>query len=181
MKNSLLVLKVLLTVVLLLSNFTTKTDGSKSFHSADELALFKSSLQGPIGPGEYFLPSESCRGCHGFDTLMQANIDEDGMDVNLFDRWEGSMMAFAAKDPLWRAKVSHEIMTNPAHSLTLQTKCTSCHAPMGHYNAIYNGATSYTISDLVNDSLGLDDVAKGYYHVRIKTMEGEIVKRLTVH
>jgi len=159
MKKSLAVLSVLLGSVLLLSNFTIRMDAAKPFHTPAELASLKSFAQTPIGPGEYFLPSSSCQGCHGFDTLFLANIDENGMDVNLFDRWESSMMAFSAKDPLWRAKVSHEIMINPGHADELQTSCTSCHAPMGHYTAIYGGATSYTIADLVNDSLGLDGVS----------------------
>jgi hypothetical protein len=159
MKKSLLVLLSLLSVVFFLSNFTIKLDPVKSYHTQEELELIHSKMQIPIGPGEYFQPSESCRGCHGYDTLMQANIDENGNDVNLFDRWEASMMAFSAKDPFWRAKVSHEILTNPAHSNILQTKCTSCHAPMGHYNAIYGGATSYTIADLINDTLGIDGVS----------------------
>ena len=38
------------------------------------------------------------------------------------------MMANSARDPFWRAKVSHEILVNPAHSVGLQDKCTSCHA-----------------------------------------------------
>ncbi len=159
MKKSIWVLSILLVTVLFLSNFTIKLDAAKPFHTPEELASLEFLTQVPIGPGEYFQPSSSCRGCHGFDTLMQANIDENGMDVNLFDRWESTMMAFSAKDPLWRAKVSHEILINPNHALGLQTKCTSCHAPMGHYNAIYGGATSYTIADLVNDTLGLDGVS----------------------
>ncbi|MBL0341570.1 MAG: T9SS type A sorting domain-containing protein [Bacteroidetes bacterium] len=157
MRKSLLVLTILIGAILFLSNFTIKLDSAKPFHSAEELVLLKSQI--PIGPGEYFQPSSSCKGCHGYDTLMQSNIDENGMDVNLFDHWESTMMALAAKDPLWRAKVSHEITINPAHALGLQTKCTSCHAPMGHYTAIYGGATSYTIAGLVNDTLGLDGVS----------------------
>jgi hypothetical protein len=156
MKRPLIVLLLLGGVVLALANFTIPTDAAKPFHTPEELAYF---AQIPIGPGEYFQPSSSCRGCHGSDSLGQANVDENGMDVNLFDRWQSTMMAFSAKDPLWRAKVSHEILVNPAHATGLQTKCTSCHAPMGHYTAIYHGATSYTIADLVNDSLGLDGVS----------------------
>jgi hypothetical protein len=159
MKNSLLVIALLIGAVFFLSNFTVKMDHAKSYHSSEELQMFQNALQNPIGPGDYFLTSQSCRGCHGFDSLGQANIDENGVDINLFDHWEGSMMALSAKDPFWRAKVSHEILTNPAHSNALQTKCTSCHAPMGHYDAIYNGATEYTIADLINDSLGLDGVS----------------------
>jgi hypothetical protein len=30
---------------------------------------------------------------------------------------------------------------------------------MGHYNAVFHGATTYTISDLINDTLGLDGVS----------------------
>lgn len=159
MKKKILVLSGLLISVLLLSNFTIKLDAAKPYHTAEELETFSQIAGNPLGPGEYFLTSQSCRGCHGYDTLMQANIDENGNDVNLFDRWEGSMMALSAKDPLWRAKVSHESLVNPAHANALETKCTSCHAPMGHYNAIYGGATSYTLADLVNDTLGLDGVS----------------------
>jgi hypothetical protein len=154
-----LVLSGLLVAVLLLSNFTVRMDAQKSFHSQEELELYQQMGSTPIGPGEYFQTSNSCRGCHGYDTLMQSNIDENGQDVNLFDRWEGSMMALSAKDPLWRAKVSHESLVNPAHSNALESKCTSCHAPMGHYNAIYGGATHFTLSDLLNDTLGLDGVS----------------------
>lgn len=157
MNKNIIVLSLLIGVILFLSNFTIKMDSAQPFHTAEELILLKS--QTPIGPGQYFQPSASCKGCHGYDTLMQSNIDENGMDVNLFDHWESTMMALAAKDPLWRAKVSHEITINPAHALGLQTKCTSCHAPMGHYTAMYGGATSYTIADLINDSLGLDGVS----------------------
>src|SRR5689334_22078717 len=140
MKDGIVVLSMLLGAVIILSNFTIRLDAAKSFHTPEELEALK--MMTPIGPGKYFHPSTSCRGCHGFDTLYAANIDENGNDVNLFDHWESTMLAFSAKDPLWRAKVSHEITVNPAHALELQTKCTSCHPPMGHYTAIYHGATS---------------------------------------
>jgi hypothetical protein len=135
MKNRLLVVFLLSVSVFFLSNFTIRLDHAKSYHSHEELQMFQNAMQNPIGPGDYFLTSQSCRGCHGFDSLGLANIDENGVDINLFDHWEGSMMALSAKDPFWRAKVSHEILTNPAHAVGLQTKCTSCHAPMGHYDA----------------------------------------------
>lgn len=159
MKKSLAVLSILIGLILVLSNFTIRMDAALPFHSAEELAAIHQRMQTPIGPGQYFQPSSSCQGCHGYDTLGFANIDENGMDVNLFDHWQSTMMALSAKDPLWRAKVSQEILVNPAHANELQTKCTSCHAPMGHYNAVFHGATTYTISDLINDTLGLDGVS----------------------
>jgi hypothetical protein len=130
------------------------------FHSKAELDYFRGNqTHEPIQPGEYFLLSRHCKACHGFDTLGVGNITPDGQDVNLYDDWRGTMMALSAVDPLWRAKVSHEILVNPAHSTELQTKCTSCHAPMGHYTAMFHGQTTYTIQDLENDSLGLDGVS----------------------
>lgn len=159
MKKSLAVLSILIGLILVLSNFTIRMDAALPFHSAEELAAIHQRMQTPIGPGQYYQPSSSCQGCHGYDTLGFANIDENGMDVNLFDHWQSTMMALSAKDPLWRAKVSQEILVNPAHANELQTKCTSCHAPMGHYNAVFHGATTYTISDLINDTLGLDGVS----------------------
>jgi hypothetical protein len=132
------------------------------FHTPKEIQSLKKILgdRGSIlDQGEYFIHSYNCTGCHGYDSLQQYNIDANGNDVNLVDDWKSTMMALSAKDPFWRAKVSHEILVNPGISMEIQNKCTSCHAPMGHYNAIFNGASHYTLNDLYNDSLGLDGVA----------------------
>ncbi|MCD6066439.1 MAG: Por secretion system C-terminal sorting protein [Bacteroidetes bacterium] len=140
--------------------FTTKT-----FHSEKEREFLKEVMQkdevlrNPIDTGQYFLHSSECKTCHGFDTLHYANIDANGVSVNVYDDWESTMMANSATDPLWRAKVSHEILVNPGHSLQLQDKCTSCHAPMGHYTSKFHGNTYYTINDLIADSLGLNGVS----------------------
>lgn len=131
----------------------------KTFHTPEEKKTLQAILQTPIDTGEYFLHSENCRTCHGHDSAGYANLDHNGNDVNLFDDWQSTMMANSAKDPLWRAKVSHEILVNPAHSLELQDKCTSCHAPMGHFTSFFKGNPHYTISDLDNDTLGQDGVS----------------------
>lgn len=129
------------------------------FHTPAELASLKQLVHTPLVPGEWFMTSASCRGCHGYDTLGLANVNENGDDVNLFSHWESSMMALSAKDPLWRAKVSQEILVNPAHAAELQDKCTSCHAPMGNYNSRFRGNPHYGLADLYADSLGLDGVS----------------------
>ena len=67
-------------------------------------------------------------------------------------------MGLAGVDPLWRAKVRHEALTNPGHSEELQNLCTSCHAPMGHFTAFYRNEGHYTLEDLEQDSLGLSGV-----------------------
>lgn len=130
----------------------------KQFHSEKEKELLHN-IATPIANGQYFLHSQECKTCHGFDSLHYANIDADGVSVNVYDDWESTMMANSARDPLWRAKVSHEILVDPAHSLELQNKCTSCHAPMGHYTSKFHGNAHYTIADLEIDSLGLNGVA----------------------
>ncbi len=144
-----------------------------AFHDQAELKAFRNS-RAAIDSGEYFLGSVRCQGCHGFDTLHVANIDANGTDINLYDDWQSSMMALSAKDPLWRAKVSHEILVDPGHSEILQTKCTSCHAPMGHFSAMFKGALTYTIADMLNDTLGLNGVACGGCHEIAKDSIGSM-------
>src|ERR1043166_8648950 len=109
----------------------------KTFHTQAEKDFFESRVLNPIAPGEYFLHSSHCQGCHGYDSAQVSNIDEAGNSVNLFDHWQSTMMANSARDPLWRGKASHEILVNPSHANELQNKCTECHAPMGRYTAFY--------------------------------------------
>src|SRR5688572_24179153 len=134
-----------------------KTPAPDVFHSEAERLAFRGI--NVLDSGEYVLTSAHCRGCHGFDSAGVANIDEDGFDVNLFDHWQTSMMAQSARDPFWRAKVSHEILVNPGHAAELQDKCTSCHAPMGKYTSLFHGNAHYGLADLALDSLGMDGVS----------------------
>ena len=158
MKNKFTVLFLVMTVILFLrSAFVGNTH--EAFHSAEEISFFKLHFMPPLDSGQYFSIPQNCKGCHGFDSLGLANVDANGMDVNLYDDWETSMMALSAVDPFWRAKVSHEILVNPANSLELQTLCTKCHAPLGHYTAFYKGQPHYTLADLSIDSLGKSGVS----------------------
>ena len=118
-----------------------------------------------IDSGEFFIGAKLCNGCHGYDSTHLANIDFLGNDVNVFDDWRSTMMANSARDPFFHAKVSHEITVNPSHSLELQTKCLDCHAPMGKFTAFYHGATSYTLNDLFNDTLGIEGISCMSCHI----------------
>lgn len=136
-----------------------------AFHTPKEHKFFSDNLRGgPIEPGEYFLHSDNCKGCHGYDSLGYG-LTSGGVDVNIYDDWRATMMANSARDPMWRAKVSHEILVNPSHANELQNTCTSCHAPMGHYTSRYKGNPFYTIADMLSDSLGLDGIACFACHV----------------
>ncbi len=154
----------------------------KSFHSEGEIASFKQMLNRQVDPVDstiIFPTFYHCEGCHGHDMQMNAMLDSDGNDVNVVDNWRATMMANSAKDPFWRAKVSHEILVNPNHSLDLQTKCTSCHAPNGHYTALLRGAQHYTIDEMLLDTVAMDGVNCASCHMiaeegLAETFSGEI-------
>lgn len=131
------------------------------FHEDFEIAYFEMLQDSllPMGFNDLFAASGECIQCHGFDTAGIASINMAGEDINVVDDWRASMMANSAKDPFWRAKVSHEVFLYPQHKNAIETKCTACHAPLGHFNAIHNGANFYTIDSLVSDTIALDGVS----------------------
>ena len=135
------------------------------FHSR----VFLSAYGGlPDTLNSLFTGSGKCAGCHATDPNYFASLVgqtyppipiPDARDVNPTDMWRSSIMANSAKDPFWRAKVAHEVAVNPEHQLDLEDKCTSCHAPLGHFAAKHDGITHYTMEMLVSDSLALDGVS----------------------
>lgn len=196
MKKSTLLVLLVPPLVAALAFYPVENQSDK-FHSASELALFHSmankmqpagskqalnSSNSQISPS--FLPIDSnilfptaktCGGCHGHDPLMHALVTTSGEDVNIYDDWRSTMMANSAKDPFWRAKVSHELMVNPSHSLELQDKCTSCHAPAGHYQAkLHDYKEFYLLSDLYTDTLGLDGVTCQVCHAQSPELLGDL-------
>ena len=136
------------------------------YHSRVELALLQEMLLNPpVDTNLYFGTSSHCYGCHSTDFNEIGLVDSDGNDVAMFEDWSSSMMANSAKDPFWRAKVSHESVTLPEHADAIQNTCTTCHAPMGHYTAAFHGELPYTMSDLLADTLGLDGVSCSVCHM----------------
>ena len=132
-------------------------------------AFFRSDVLGglPDTINALFYGSGKCAGCHGEDPNDLASIAgqsfpmeplPDGWDVNVVDDWRSSIMANSTKDPFWRAKVRHEVITNPGHAVELEDKCTSCHAPVGHFAAHHEGAEYYSLLEALTDSLALDGV-----------------------
>lgn len=111
------------------------------------------------GWNELFAASGECNGCHGYDPLQQASVTSDSTDINVVDDWRATMMANSAKDPFWRAKVSHESLVTLSLQAEIETSCTDCHAPLGFYNAMHLGMPHYTMEDLKMDSIALDGVS----------------------
>ncbi len=79
---------------------------------------------------EHFSGSQNCARCH--DGIVD---ESNGKDVSIVKSWKSSMMANAAIDPLWRAKVASEIKRNPQHKETIEKKCSRCHTPMATVEA----------------------------------------------
>ena len=158
---------------------------SQPFHSR----AFMSAYGGlPDTSNALFTGSGKCAGCHGTDPNSFASLVgqtypaiplPDGHDVNPTDQWRSSLMANSAKDPFWRAKVAHEVAVNPDHQLELEDKCTSCHAPLGHFNAHHLGQDHYSMAQLFQDSLALDGVSCVACHQQAPTVgtafSGELV------
>jgi len=104
----------------------------------------------PYGYNELFAGSGECLLCHNSMT------NSYGDSIGILNDWRSTMMAHSAKDPFWRAKVSHETLVNPSHAQELEDVCTRCHSPVGHFNAHFLGFSSYGIDAMENDPLALD-------------------------
>lgn len=153
-------------IVITLAALPQKEDAKKPFHQPEELKILKHLMKVrsmhealAVDTTTFFPLAQRCGQCHGYDPTGFSQVTTSGVDVNTYDAWRSSMMANAAKDPFWRAKVNHESMVNPGHSAALQDKCTSCHAPSGHYQAkLHDGAMYYLFDQAISDTLGLDGV-----------------------
>ena len=57
------------------------------------------------------------------------------------------MMANAAKDPVWQAKVSSEVARFPALQAVIEKKCVTCHMPMAETQAVAEGQPVTALGD----------------------------------
>ncbi|NQT63683.1 MAG: T9SS type A sorting domain-containing protein [Candidatus Marinimicrobia bacterium] len=125
--------------------------------------LFAQSL--PTETSTLFSGSGSCAVCHTQAGPNTAALrDSHGKDVSPTTYWRSTMMANAATDPLWQAKVQAEIASNPQLQSVIEDKCTSCHAPMGNTQAGYDGQPDYTIAEMLESPLGMDGVSCAVCH-----------------
>ncbi len=66
--------------------------------------------------------------------------DQAGNDVSIDKHWRSVMMANAARDPVYLAKVSSEIARTPALQATIENKCSVCHMHMAFAQSRVNGS-----------------------------------------
>ncbi|HON67499.1 MAG TPA: PQQ-dependent sugar dehydrogenase [Phycisphaerae bacterium] len=86
-----------------------------------------------IGKIDLFATSAVCAACHTDLT------DGAGNDVSIDRHWRSTMMANAARDPYFVAKVSAEVALFPAQQADIEAKCATCHTGMARTQALANG------------------------------------------
>jgi len=86
--------------------------------------------------------------------------DAAGTDVSVDTHWRSAMMANAARDPFYLAKVTSEIERNPDLRAALEDKCSLCHMPMAYTQAKVDGvAPTMFESGFLNKDNGLNKAA----------------------
>jgi hypothetical protein len=88
-----------------------------------------------------FAGSGICVVCHALLT------DAAGNDVSIDKQWRSVMMANAAHDPLFLAKVTSEIQRTPALQAAIEEKCSRCHMPMAFTQANVDGTARAIFGD----------------------------------
>lgn len=78
-----------------------------------------------------FTTHETCALCHDETRRGTAMRDAEDRNVAPVDLWRSSMMANAARDPLWQAVVALEAAATPSRASDIEGVCLRCHAPMG--------------------------------------------------
>ncbi len=113
--------------------------------SAAGLAVFET---------ENFIGSGKCAVCH------ELLVDSGGNDMSIPGHWRSTMMANAARDPIWQAKVSSEVKRNPALKEIIEEKCATCHMPMAWTQAYKKGAARMVLGNgLLNPQHSLNEAA----------------------
>ncbi|MEW6221508.1 MAG: hypothetical protein AB1634_18525 [Thermodesulfobacteriota bacterium] len=88
----------------------------------------------------HFLGAARCDACHDLLT------DAQGNDMSITRHWRSTMMANAAKDPFWQAKVASEVVRLPGLAPVIETKCANCHMPMAYVEATAEGGANSPVA-----------------------------------
>jgi hypothetical protein len=122
-----------------------------------------------------FAGSGNCAACH---TSLR---DASGKDVSIDTHWRSTMMANAAKDPFWQAKVSSEVLRTPGLQSVIEDKCATCHMPMARTQAKVLGLPATILGDgFLNEanpfhSLAMDGVSCSLCHQITEAGLGEAI------
>ena len=96
---------------------------------------------------EHFATAGVCAECHENADGATAMRDSKGDPIGQYDLWQATMMANAARDPLFRAVVSAEVARNPGLQTEIEGTCLQCHSPMAHQEALFAGTSAPGLAD----------------------------------
>ncbi|MCO4844382.1 MAG: DUF5011 domain-containing protein [Sulfurovum sp.] len=108
----------------------------------------------------HFSGSKNCAFCH--DGIS----DSTSKDVSIAKVWHSTMMANAATDPLWKAKVATEVNEHPEFKADIEAKCSRCHTPMATVEATFDDPTGSTV--VLTGADGFFDPGHEYYHAAMQ-------------
>ncbi len=131
---------------------------SQNFHKQWNNQISSFAIDPPDLYNDYFAGAGTCLMCHN------SQVDEQGNSIAILNDWRSTMMANAARDPFWQAKVSHETLVNPQLKDEIETVCIRCHAPMGSLEVFYNGEEHYSLDQMNADPLAMDGVSCSVCH-----------------
>jgi hypothetical protein len=172
-KNPAIVAFVLVAVVIFVSYGFVPADGK--YHGSISGSVLRSGIL-TTSVGQYFTGSGNCVACHDTDPNGLALVDASGVDVSPVNDWRATLMANSAKDPFWKAKVKHEVLSLPLHQDVIENTCTGCHAPQGNNEFhMTNAGDFYSMQMLAGDALGQDGVGCMGCH-GIEDPQGEVAE-----
>ncbi|MCW9705708.1 hypothetical protein [Fodinibius salsisoli] len=102
---------------------------------------------------QFFETAEACMSCHN------GILTPAGEDISFGTDWRATMMANSARDPYWHAAVRREVMDHPESQSVIESECSTCHMPMAHYEALYNGNKAQVFANLpVNEAVSRENI-----------------------
>lgn len=136
----------------------------------------------------HFAGSGNCAQCHS--NLSDAN----GNDVSIDTHWRSTIMANAAKDPYFLAKVASEVTDLPELAEVIEDTCATCHMPMARTQAVSDGTSTNMLGNgflstpnslnaaamdgnsctlchqIQDEGLGTEDSFEGHYVIDTSTL-----------
>ncbi|HMN04649.1 MAG TPA: multiheme c-type cytochrome [Flavobacteriales bacterium] len=165
----------MLGLVFLLVGWTAATTPVKGPHSPIELAFMREEISGlTVQFGTYFVTAGRCAGCHGHDPNGVTMIAGDNEDVNVVDDWRSTMMANAANDPFFLAKMQHEGLVNPHMKEQIEHGCLKCHAPLAVFEDAMLGNPPFTAASLDTSVFARDGVSCLACHMQNPASGGHV-------
>src|SRR5438309_1254325 len=89
-----------------------------------------------------FQTSDRCLACHN------GIVTSSGQDVSIGLDWRSGMMANSSRDPYWQGSVRRESIDHPESRADIEDVCSTCHMPMSHYEAKWQGRKAEVFSFL---------------------------------